>query len=203
MANAKNYLIQYGKQCMAKCKFCKKPNATLRVNLSYFCDFDCAYSETQRIKTKKAIKDIAEQRKRDRERLKHLKSRSEWLKELQVIFNRFIRLRDAGLPCISCGHPDDGSRQRHASHYKSVGGNPALRFDQSNCHSSCSICNNWLSGNLVPYRVALIAKVGQAEVDRLEGRQEPLKLTIPEIQALIAEYKSKVKSLTGRICSTK
>lgn len=187
---------------MTKCKFCKKPAAS-KFGLNYFCDTECAYKQARATQAKKADKDASEQRKRDREKLRQLKSRSEWLKELQVVFNRFIRLRDAGLPCISCGHPDDGSRQRHASHYKSVGGNPALRFDPNNCHSSCSICNNWLSGNLVPYRVALIAKVGQPEVDRLESKQEPLKLTIPEIQVLIVEYKAKCKSLTGRICAGK
>ena len=187
---------------MTKCKFCKKP-ATNKVGLNYFCDADCAYNQVRANFIKKIDKEAGERRKRDREKLKRLKTRSEWLKELQVIFNKFIRLRDAGLPCISCGALDDGSRQMQAGHYKTVGAHPALRFDESNCHSQCSRCNNFLSGNLLPYRVALIAKVGQAEVDRLEGKQEPLKLTIPEIQILIVEYKAKVKALTGRICSTK
>ena len=179
-----------------KCKHCKKPDATLKVNLSTFCDLDCAYNHVRAIQEKKASKEMAEQRRRDRETLRRLKNRSEWMRELQTIFNKFIRLRDAGLPCISCGHPNDGSRQFHASHYKSVGGNPALRFDEANCHSACSICNNWLSGNLIPYRVALIKKIGQSEVDRLEGKQDPLKLTVEQIKELIKEYKAKVKSLT-------
>lgn len=187
---------------MTKCKFCKKP-ASQKFGLNYFCDTECAYKQARANQDKKARKDIAEQRKADREKLKQLKSRSEWLKELQVIFNKFIRLRDAGLPCISCGALDDGSRQMQAGHYKTVGAHPALRFDESNCHAQCSRCNNFLSGNLLPYRVALIAKVGQAEVDRLESKQEPLKLTIPEIKDLIAEYKAKVKAITGRSCSTK
>lgn len=178
----------------SKCKFCKQP-ATQRFGLNYFCNPDCAYNHARALQSKKASKDASEQRKRDRERLKHLKTRSEWLRELQAVFNKFIRLRDKGLPCISCGHPDDGSRQRHASHYKSVGGNPALRFDSNNCFSSCSICNNYLSGNLVPYRVELIKRIGLAEVERLEGPQEPLKLTIPEIQELIKTYKQKCKEL--------
>ena len=186
---------------MTKCPICRQP-ATERFGLKLFCGFEHAAEWAKTAQDKRRAKEKTDARKVDREKLKSLKTRSEWLKELQVIFNRFIRLRDAGLPCISCGHPDDGSRQRHASHYKSVGGNPALRFDSLNCHASCSICNNYLSGNLVPYRVALIAKVGQAEVDRLEGPQQPLKLTIPEIQALIAEYKVKVKALSGKTTTT-
>lgn len=178
-----------------KCKFCKKP-ATQKFGLNYFCDTECAYNHARAIQAKKASKELSERRKHDRERLSQLKSRAEWMKEAQSVFNRFIRLRDAASPCISCGHPNNGSRQFHASHYKSVGGNPALRFDESNCHSACSICNNYLSGNLVPYRVALIKKIGQAEVDRLEGPQQPLKLTAEEIQELIKTYKAKVKELT-------
>ena len=180
---------------MTKCPICKQ-SAELRINLKLFCSFDCAAKWGKAQAEKAKAKKQKEQRKADRETLRRLKTRSEWLKELQVIFNRFIRLRDAALPCISCGHPNDGSRQFHASHYKSVGGNPALRFDQSNCHSACSICNNWLSGNLVPYRAALIEKIGQSEVDRLEGKQEPLKLTIDDIKLKIIEYKTKVKEIT-------
>jgi len=178
------------------CPICRQP-ATERFGLKLFCSMEHAVSWAKTQQDKRKAKEKTEARRKDREKLKSLKTRSEWLKECQAVFNKYIRLRDVGLPCISCGHPDDGSRQRHASHYKSVGGNPALRFDPSNVNSSCSICNNWLSGNLVPYRVALIAKVGQADVDRLEGPQQPLKLTIEEIQELIAKYKAKVKELSG------
>ena len=179
---------------MASCKHCKTKNAPLKINLNSFCDYDCATKYAKSAQDKARAKKDTEARRKDREKLKTLKSRSEWLKEAQAVFNKYIRIRDKGVPCISCGHPDDGSRQRHASHYKSVGGNPALRFEPNNCHASCSICNNYLSGNLVPYRVALIQKIGLAEVERLEGPHEPLKLTIPEIQALIAEYKAKIKA---------
>ena len=186
---------------MTKCPICRQP-ATQRFGLKLFCGVEHAAEWAKNTQDKRRAKEKAETRKVDREKLKSLKARSEWLKELQVIFNRFIRLRDAGLPCISCGALDDGSRQMQAGHYKTVGAHPALRFDESNTNSQCSRCNNFLSGNLLPYRVALIAKVGQAEVDRLEGLQLPLKLTTEEIQALIAEYKVKVKALSGKTTTT-
>jgi len=179
---------------MTKCPICKQP-ATQKFGLKLFCGYEHAAQWAKSSLDKRKTKEKAETRKIDRQKLKSLKTRSEWLKELQAIFNKFIRLRDKGLPCVSCGHPDDGSRQRHASHYKSVGGNPALRFDPNNCFASCSICNNYLSGNLVPYRVELIKRIGLVEVERLEGPQEPLKLTIPEIQELIKVYKQKCKEL--------
>lgn len=180
----------------AKCPICKQ-HATQKFGLKLFCGYEHAAQWAKAQQDKRKAKEKTEARRKDREKLKSLKTRSEWLKECQVAFNRFIRIRDAGLPCISCGHPNDGSRQFHASHYKSVGGNPTLRFDEANCHAACSICNNYLSGNLVPYRVALINKIGQAEVDRLEGPQQPLKLTAEEIQELIKTYKAKVKELTA------
>ena len=48
-----------------------------------------------------------------------LKTRNEWLKEAQIAFNAFIRIRDIELPCISCGRHHTG--QYHAGHYRSVG----------------------------------------------------------------------------------
>ena len=60
-----------------------------------------------------------EQRRKAKERKAKLKSRSEWLKEAQAVFNKFIRLRDKDQPCISCGRYHQG--QYHAGHYRSVG----------------------------------------------------------------------------------
>lgn len=182
---------------MTRCPICRQP-ATERFGLKLFCGFEhaaqWARNAQDKSKAKKAAKDASEQRKRDRERLKHLKTRSEWLREAQTVFNKYIRLRDAGLPCISCGR-STGAKM-NAGHYLSVGAHPELRFDEANCHIQCEHCNSYKSGNQAQYRPRLIAKVGQAEVDRLEGPQTALKLTIQEIQQLIAKYKAKVKELT-------
>lgn len=177
---------------MAKCPVCKQP-AELRINLKLFCSYDCAAKWGKSQAEKSKAKKQADQRKVDREKMKCLKTRSEWLKDLQVVFNRFIRLRDSGLPCISCGR-DTGAKM-NAGHYLSVGAHPELRFDESNCHRQCEHCNSFKSGNQAQYRPRLIAKIGQAEVDRLEGPQGPIKLTIEQIQQLIVEYKNKIKEM--------
>ncbi len=177
-----------------KCKFCKQP-ATQRFGLNYFCNPDCAYSHARALQAKKVTKDASERRRADRDRLKQLKTRSEWLRELQVVFNRFIRLRDSHLPCVSCGRFHQG--QWHAGHYLSVGAHPELRFNELNVWRQCQPCNAHLSGNLINYRVELINRIGLAEVKKLEGPQEPLKLTIEEIQELIKVYKQKCKELTN------
>jgi hypothetical protein len=127
-----------------------------------------------------------------------LKTRSEHLKELQAIFNRFIRLRDTvpvDLPCISCQRHHKG--QYHAGHFLSRGSHPELRFDEDNCHKQCSACNNHLSGNLVNYRRFLIEKIGLQAVENLEGYHPPLKLDIPQIKELKAVYKAKIKEISA------
>ncbi|WP_258530002.1 recombination protein NinG [Pseudomonas aeruginosa] len=62
--------------------------------------------------------------------------------------------------------------QYHAGHYRSVGSHPELRFDEDNVHKQCAPCNNHKSGDVVNYRINLVAKIGAAAVARLEGPHE-------------------------------
>lgn len=118
------------------------------------------------------------QKAEDRKTKQRLKTRGDVLKEAQAAFNAWVRERDAGLPCISCGsQPSDsnlatGSRF-DAGHYRSVGANPELRFEPLNCHRQCVRCNQHLSGNVVNYRLNLIKRIGQDNVDWLERDHEP------------------------------
>jgi len=114
-------------------------------------------------------------------------------KVAQQVFNKYIRKRDEHLPCISCNH--EGNRQRHASHFRPTGRNHQLRFNEDNCHSSCSICNQHLSGNLVPYRVALIEKIGLDRVEALEANNETKSYAVEELKDIIGTYKQKYKEL--------
>ena len=119
--------------------------------------------------------------------------RSFQLKKAQTLFNRYIRMRDNGDACISCGRKHDG--QLHAGHYRSVGANPELRFNERNCHVQCAPCNNHLSGNIVDYRIGLVRKLGVSEVECLEGVHDRPKLTIDDIKAIQDKYKAKIKEI--------
>jgi len=130
------------------------------------------------------------EKKQAREKLKTL---SDYHKETQAVFNKFIRLRDHGLPCISCNR-DTGS-QRHAGHFKPVGGFPELRYNPDNVHSQCAHCNDWLSGNLALYRARLLEKIGPERLERLEGPQEPRQYRVEELKAIQTEYKAKIREL--------
>ncbi|HED8921263.1 TPA: recombination protein NinG, partial [Pseudomonas aeruginosa] len=114
---------------------------------------------------KPARKAIADRNSREiKARKEKLKSRAEHLKECQAIFNQYIRLRDADKPCVSCGRPATWDGQWHASHYRSVGSTPALRFNPLNVHRACSICNSHLSGNIMGYRPELVRRIGEEAV---------------------------------------
>lgn len=167
------------------------------------CSIELSRKRTERLLAKAVRAQAVEAKnaaKRDRERKMEVKPLSYWMKRAQAAVNAYIRARDAGQPCISCGRPDDGSHQRHASHYRSVGGHPELRFCELNIWASCSVCNNYLSGNLVPFRAALIAKIGLDKVEFLEGPHETKRYRKEDYQAIEAEYKAKLKELQSNAC---
>lgn len=84
-------------------------------------------------------------------------------KKAQIAFNKFIRKRDAGKPCISCG-----ATVQQAGHFYSAGHFDALRFTEDNAHGQCVRCNYYLSGNLSAYRVNLEKRIGSERLQRLD-----------------------------------
>lgn len=171
----------------APCKVCGKP-------FIRFSTFESAVICGAKRCLSGYVKGLDKTRKDDLKRRKEaVKTRSEVQNETQKACNDFVRTRDAGKPCVSCGKPDDGIR--HASHFRSVGSSPALRFDEANIHAACHKCNLFLHGNLIPYRAELVRRVGQSEVDRLEGPHEPKKYTIAELQDLKSHYRALTRQL--------
>jgi len=171
-----------------KAKGCNKTVDRTYRSTAQVCSGLCALALVREKEAKKRSKEHSD----DKRRLKD-NDRSFQLKKAQALFNRYIRTRDAGDACISCSRRHDG--QLHAGHYRSVGANPELRFDERNCHVQCAPCNNHLSGNIVDYRIGLISKLGIQEVEYLEGKHERPKLTIDDIKAVQEKYKVKIKEL--------
>lgn len=176
-----------------KCKVCGKPFVKTFSSTQKVCSPECAI-KLARDNAQKA-QERAE-KKKQRECKAKLKSRSEWLKEAQSVFNKFIRLRDKDQPCISCGRYHQG--QYHAGHYRSVGACPELRFCELNVHKQCAPCNDHKSGNIIEYRINLVNKIGADKVAWLERQDhEPKKYTIEDCKAIIKYYKAKIKELEG------
>ena len=175
----------------AICTVCTKP--FLRLNsMQVVCGVSCARRVP--VMARKAKADAARaERAADKAKREALKPRSKWLQEAQAAFNAFVRLRDAGLPCISCGRFHNGSWD--AGHYRSSGSCPELRFDEANCHRQCVPCNQHLHGNLSPYRAHPIARVGLAVVERLEGPNPPRRYTADDLREIRDRYRAKARAL--------
>lgn len=173
------------------CKSCKRKFTPTRP-LQSVCSPRCAIEYANRREQAKLRKEAAQKRKEAKRQRESLKTHREWLKELQTVFNRFIRERDKDKPCISCGRSLAG-RKFDAGHYRSVGSAPHLRFNEDNVWGQCVPCNRNLHGNLIEYRKGLVARIGKEAVERLENDNGSGKLSIPEIRDLIRIYKEKLR----------
>ena len=175
------------------CKSCGKKFKPFS-SLQKVCSVSCSLDFVQEQEKKKIVKEWNRETKR---RKQAIKSRGDWLREAQAEFNKYIRERDRDLPCISCGKPNNGSHQRHASHYRPAFKNSFVRFNTLNVHASCQQCNTTLSGNLTEYRKALIKKIGIDKVEWLE-RQNQVHSHEVEYLKRIKKIFSKKARLTAR-----
>ena len=173
-----------------KCKHCKEIFEP-RQPLQYVCSPKCAIEYT---KEKDRLKKAKETQQFKREAKVKMLTQSDWSQILQRVFNQYIRLRDKDLPCISCG-ANEVDKVYDAGHYRSVGANPELRFNELNVNKQCRKCNGYWGGNLIEYRKGLIKKIGLEEVEKLETKTSPIKLSITDIQELIKHYKQQIKEL--------
>lgn len=165
-------------------------------SLQQVCSTACALQLARARREKK-------ERKHWQERKRALKTNRELIKEAQALFNKFIRLRDKGRPCISCGrNPNDanlitGSRW-DCGHYRSVGSCPELRFEELNAHKQCVSCNQHKSGNAVEYRLNLIARIGLDKVEWLEGKHIAKHYSRDDLLELKEVYRMKIKALNEK-----
>ncbi|RML58335.1 Bacteriophage lambda NinG [Pseudomonas syringae pv. pisi] len=177
------------------CPSCRVMFTPARAGQAVCGEIDCAIAHGQSEKGRAiAGKALAEVGRREiKVRKEALKSRSDHMKDTQTAFNAWIRERDAALPCVSCGRHHQGKYD--AGHYRTVGSNPALRFEPLNCHKQCVPCNQHKSGNVVEYRLELVRRIGIVNVEWLEGPHEPQKYTVDELKALTAKYRALTKEL--------
>ena len=175
------------------CKACGEKFAPMFNTTQVVCSPKCALAHAP-ANSEKARKAIDQRDRRDIQvRKEKLKSRADHAKDTQQAFNEWIRLRDAALPCVSCGRHHDG--QYHAGHYRTVAASPELRFEPLNVHKQCAPCNNHKSGDIVNYRIELVKRIGAEAVEWLEGPHEPKKYTIEQLKAMTAEYRAKTREL--------
>ena len=159
-----------------------------RNSIQVVCSISCAVKDTKKKREAKEKKKHAQQKRVFNDNDRPLR-----VKVAQKAFNAFIRKRDQGQPCISCQRSN--KVKQNAGHYKTVGGNPELRFEELNCHLQCEHCNSFLSGNIENYRINLIEKIGHDKVEWLEGPHEIKKYSCEDLKDIEKNYKQKLKEL--------
>lgn len=176
-----------------RCKSCRESFAPARP-LQSACGVQCAIALTNAGKEKARKAKEARERQEHRQEKEKIKSKGEHAREAQIAFNAWIRLRDQGLPCISCGTTADV--QYAAGHYRTVASCPELRFEPLNVHLQCNRnCNMAKSGSILEYRIELVKRIGAEMVEWIEGPHEPKRYTIEDLKAIKAEYRAKVREL--------
>jgi len=178
------------------CKQCKskKPVDKMKViNISNFCDMNCAISygieSSNKLKAKK-------DKVKFKARKEAVKPKSKWLSDLQSLVNKYVRLRDSNNGCISCDKDKYWNGQWHAGHYFSRGHSSSLRFNLNNIHRQCSVCNNHLSGNIGEYTPKLIDKIGQDKYDYLvEHKSDVANYDIDYIKRAIKVCRKAIKRI--------
>lgn len=163
-----------------RCKVCNTEYQPYS-SLSKACSVPCAIEFSKLEEQKKFDKITRAKKKEIREN-----DKAWWTKKTQTVFNRYIRERDKGQACISCGRKT--GCKMNAGHYRSVGAMPYLRFEPKNVHIQCEHCNSFKSGNIGDYRIGLINKLGLKDVEWLEGEHKPKHYSIDDLKALIEQY---------------
>ena len=173
---------------MKTCKICRGKFIPSYSSLQPTCTSPlCILKWAKKVDEKKGKREMKAMRERQ-------KSISQWRRELQQVFNKYIRERDKGKGCISCGAKLNGKYD--AGHYYSVGSYPNLRFHELNCFGQCVHCNQHKHGNLLEYQIGILKRIGKHGLDELqELRNEPLRLSLEEIKIKINQYKIKIKEL--------
>lgn len=175
---------------MRRCKQCKTDimaaaKCTDIIEKKGYCSVECL---AEHVRSARKASTARKERKAMREAKERVKTRQQWLEEAQSAVNKYIRLRDAGKPCISCDRRDDGTHQRHASHYRSRGACSSLRFHEDNIHASCAQCNGVMSGNILEYRIRLVRRIGIDRVEWIERQPKSYKWTIEDARLIKNKY---------------
>lgn len=188
------------------CRQWFRPSSTL--------DRACSPACEQAIRDAKVEKDTAramahvnrQRREREKaERAEHrarkarLKSVGALASEAANAVQVWVRIRDEGRPCISCGaaYPTEAGHLIHAgTKYRAS----PLRFDERNINLQCHRCNRHESGAEHGYRLGLVARYGQARLDEIDAlkravdRGEVPPLGKDELIALAREYRRRARA---------
>lgn len=154
-------------------------------------------SNLRELNQKKVAKDWKQEKKVLKDKLKTLGTLEN---EAKKEFQKFIRIRDDGNACISCGITEtnlwDGGHFYKAEIYS------GLIFNEDNVWRQCRKCNRYLSGNENQYRLGLIALKGEDFVKALDKKANETrnyKYGRTELIEIKKKYQIKIKKLLAEL----
>jgi hypothetical protein len=169
-----------------RCKNCKEKFEPVKFLQKYCLKDECIRVFVEKTK-EKAWKEKKQKMQQE------LETVQDYIKMTQIIFNKYIRLRDKGQVCISC---QKKPLKENCGHFFNANNHWNVRFSELNCHLQCEHCNTYLSGNLIEYQRNLINKIGIENYNELEAEaRKTRKFTKEDLKEIIEIYKKKIKQL--------
>ena len=116
--------------------------------------------------TLQASKKVTKEKKKEkttaiREMQYSNKSIAKLIQEARIPFQKLIRMRDHGKPCVCCGgHLGYNLGDRDAGHFLKAELYTGLIFHPDNVHGQRKYCNDHLGGNEAEYSVNLPSRIG-------------------------------------------
>ena len=121
-------------------------------------------------------------------------SRSKVIKQLDSVFSKYIRQRDAVneiATCFTCGKRDHWKRLQNG-HFQSRK-HYSTRWDETNCQVQCAGCNVFKYGEQFIFGQNLDVKYGLGTSNELYLKaKKTVKISTVELQDMIKHYKDLV-----------
>jgi hypothetical protein len=185
-----------------KCKQCRELFTPLRP-LQMVCGAPCAIAYGNKQKARKAALEAKKERAEIRERKEKLKGRKDWEKDAARWFNKWVRLRDAHLPCISCGRTELNYLEAwDCGHFRTVGSAKHMQFIEDNAHKQCSTDNRGSEKYIQKrervakaYEENLRLRIGNDRVDAVKNDNTQRHYTIEDFKDIKSKYKTLCQQL--------
>ena len=146
------------------------------------------------VRARAKAKEIVKKERLKVKRQKHKERPAALKKKLDIIFSRYIRLRDKGKPCVTCGCAwEEGFNCGHFQSRRFF----ATRWDERNAHGQCARDNLWGAGEQYLHSIAVDKKYGEGVAQELfKIAHDPnFKLTTEFLKEKLAYYEAKTKAL--------
>lgn len=184
-----------------KCRACGHLFTRLRP-LQVACSLDCAQVVARQQREKAERLAMIEERKADRAKLRAMEPLGKLKRRAQDAANRYVKLRDHGLPCFDCGKPMSPDRYGgavDAGHVRGIGQCPSLRFDLRNIMAERKECNAAGGATDDAKKAGALARLGPERYAAIDGPQPARKWTREWLQRYARIMNKKARRQAARL----